>query len=275
MQVLVPCDGSAESAGWILGPVHRFLGGREGHVHLLRVIGPRAREDYGPLKEAREKLHAMVLNPEVENLRVSLWLEKSSDPAEGILSTIRRTEPNLVAMATHARTGVSRAVLGSVAETVLRGTTSPMLLCNEHGARMAGDQAPFRRILVPLDGSEVASAVVPHAQKLALAFEAEVVLLRIDPAFDDPGTKRYDELSGFLNTCASGLERMGVKKVTLVGSSGDPAQEILRTVEGQRVDLVAMSTHGRSGFDRLRFGSVAEEVLRHCPCPMLICRAPE
>ena len=141
----------------------------------------------------------------------------------------------------------------------------------------------FTRILVPLDGSPLAEAVLPHAQNVATLCRAELLLLRVvvfpapSMTLDDAGraARYHDDLTQLRAAALAYVERMALvlradgfvaRAETREGNVGD---EILSAAEARRCDLIAMSTHGRSGFQRLVLGSVAEGVLRHSDVPVL------
>jgi nucleotide-binding universal stress UspA family protein len=127
------------------------------------------------------------------------------------------------------------------------------------------------RILVSLDGSTLAEAVMPVAEALARAHEAELILLRvIDP--DVSPTFRDDEVEAefYLGRLRRRLEEDGLRHVRSVVSVGRPDAAIAETAEGQRADLIAMTTHGRSGLGRLVVGSVAQSVVRQASAPVLL-----
>lgn len=193
------------------------------------------------------------------------------DAAAGILARIDATHPGLVAMATHGRSGVARFVRGSVAERVLRACPAPLLLANPAG--LEAPRWPWRKLLVPLDGSDHAARVLPVVERLASALRAGVTLLRVDPYLAplEARSEGYDpeRAAASLEPVRRRLEAAGVAtrvRVTL----GVEADQILRAAED--VDLVALTTHGRSGLSRWLFGSVAEHVLRHCPRPLVVVR---
>jgi nucleotide-binding universal stress UspA family protein len=136
----------------------------------------------------------------------------------------------------------------------------------------------LKRILVPLDGSPLAEAVLPHATELAAFHKAEVVLLRVALAHTLPGVnavdaqvRAVDEAQTYLVKIETDLVARGlaVKSVVRYGHAADEILDHARTGE---VGLIAMSTHGRSGFRRWIVGSVAESVLRHAPVPVLLVR---
>lgn len=137
----------------------------------------------------------------------------------------------------------------------------------------------FARILVPLDGSVLAEAVLPRVTELATLHGAEVVLLRVALAHVLPGAdpivaqvRAVEEAEAYL---AGVEERLQACGITVHGAVryGHSAEEILDHAQVGGVDLIAMSTHGRSGIRRWMLGSVAERVLRAATVPVLLLRA--
>jgi nucleotide-binding universal stress UspA family protein len=137
----------------------------------------------------------------------------------------------------------------------------------------------MKRILVPLDGSSLAEAVLPQVQELAKALGAELFLVRAAVAHVFPGADPSEEeidvvrkAEEYVTEVAGRLRDAGIPIHTAV-RYGEAAEEILEHIRDNAVDLVAMSTHGRSGLSRLVLGSVAEQVVRHAPVPVLLMRA--
>jgi len=135
------------------------------------------------------------------------------------------------------------------------------------------------RILVPLDGSPLAEAVMPQVAELAAVRKAEVVLLRVALAHAFPGAdpveaqvRAVDEAESYLGKLESDLVAQGLTVKSVV-RYGHAAEEILDHARVGGVTLIAMSTHGRSGIRRWVLGSVAETVVRHSPVPVLLLRA--
>lgn len=140
----------------------------------------------------------------------------------------------------------------------------------------------YRRILVPLDGSGIAEQVVPYVVELAKAFSSDITVLWITPpvptvggipvASEERWISEYDENADeFLRGVASQFREAGVTAVT-ERAHGVPAQLILDQAQSIGADLVAMTTHGRGGLERLALGSVADEVVRRVHCPVLLVR---
>ncbi len=141
----------------------------------------------------------------------------------------------------------------------------------------------YKKILVPLDGSPFAEAVLPHVRELAQCTGAEIVLLRVAmrwmydyamPAPLLPGTtlnESEQEPAAYLERVAADLRAAGFMVTTEV-CAGPVAETILEYAEGIHVDLIAMSTHGRSGLARWFIGSVADKVVRAAKLPVLLAR---
>jgi len=139
--------------------------------------------------------------------------------------------------------------------------------------------AVYQRILVPLDGSLLAEAILSDVMELATLHRAEVVLLRVASAHARIGSDLTDaqvhavaEAEGYLAEKEQRLAGHGIRVSSAV-RYGLPAEEILDHARTSNIDLIAMSTHGRSGMERVLLGSVAERVLREAPVAVLLRRA--
>ena|SRR6266581_4648548 len=144
----------------------------------------------------------------------------------------------------------------------------------------------YKRVLVPLDGSLVAEGILPFILQIAGPLDLAVVLLRVVPWRPPPAIERgsyspvddvptsMDKAQAYLAEIVRGLDARGVRVETRV-RYGDPARGILAAADETGADLVAMTTHGRSGVGRLLFGSVAEAVLRRADIPVFLMRLTE
>ncbi|MDD5397622.1 MAG: universal stress protein [Dehalococcoidia bacterium] len=206
-------------------------------------------------------------------------------PPESILAYSRDHHMNLIIMATHGISGLRRWWLGSVFEKVASRATVPVLGIHSKQVReMDRDRkAAFKRILAPLDGSETGGAAMHDAEAIALKTGASIVLVHVLPAphaiearwlgpeftgfvkaMHDAGQKYLDKVDTRLS--ARGLD----VKVRIV--SGDPAGKIIEVAREEKADLIAMSTHGRSGIARWVLGSVADKILHESRIPMWLVR---
>lgn len=142
----------------------------------------------------------------------------------------------------------------------------------------------YRKILVPLDGSKTAEGVLPHAKALAYSEGAELVLLTVaanpvmDFAFSDPAIaqnaqREQEEASQkYTARIEEELKEAGFRVSTLL-RIGAVADTILNVAEEMQVDVIAMSTHGRTGPARWLLGSIADKVVRNSQVPVLLIRA--
>jgi nucleotide-binding universal stress UspA family protein len=152
----------------------------------------------------------------------------------------------------------------------------------------------FTRIMVPLDGSKVGEAALPVIEQLVATMapgtKIEVILIGVITLLrhwvvvgeaSAPVSYTDDELNiikqkvtDYLARTGDALRQKGMDVSTIVGT-GNAADEIIKAAEETKIDLIAMSTHGRSGLRRLAFGSITDKVLVRSKVPVLMVRAPE
>ncbi len=206
--------------------------------------------------------------------------------AAGLIKTIEETDSRLVVMTTHGHSGIGRWVFGSVADKMIHAAPTPLYLVRAQQTRPAPPQ--FLRVVVPLDGSELAEAALPSATELARATGAAISLVRVptlpvyvtavpETAGWIPDLLRETALEAktYLTEQAESLRSSGLdvsSDVELVVSGG-VAEGIMSFARQQRADVIVMSTHGRSGLGRWVFGSVADRVLRAADIPIWLVRA--
>jgi nucleotide-binding universal stress UspA family protein len=142
----------------------------------------------------------------------------------------------------------------------------------------------YRKILVCLDGSALAEAAIPHAQNLASDEGAEIILLRVsaNPAaefsFSDPGIAKKiieemeSETLAYMQSARAKLQRAGFRTSFLI-RQGAVTETILQVASERLVDVIVMSTHGRSGAQLLLLGSITYQVVRYSPLPVLVIRS--
>lgn len=262
----------------ILIPLDIFSMGDTVLVSLLPLIRSRKIEStlFHVAQEAQAAEKAKVLlevrrkGLESQGVAAKVLLG-TGRPAEEILRFAKEGGFDLVAMATHGRTGMERVTLGSVAEDVVRNSSIPTLLCKA-GGRVGG----WQRILVALDGSPGSEEVLGDVTRLAQSLEASVHLVKVDPGFALEDQYRGVELhpgeyssSTYLEEIALDLVSQGVPAFT-EKRTGFPADEISRLASELDAGLICMTTEGRPegspGMDR----SVAAKVIRSAPCPVYV-----
>ncbi|MCD6290533.1 MAG: universal stress protein [Anaerolineae bacterium] len=145
----------------------------------------------------------------------------------------------------------------------------------------------FKRILVPLDGSPLSERALPAAAALAEKFDGRLILLHVLdiptptlPALypeiaigwvEEAREQAHREAQRYLEKLRAALEEQGLGVEVLLRDTS-PAEDILDVATTGGVDLIVMSTHGQGGLARWTFGSVADKVARHSPCPVLLVR---
>jgi nucleotide-binding universal stress UspA family protein len=288
-KILVPLDGSP-AAEAVLPYVERIAITTNARIALFAAVDrPRDwGEDTGrDLKGERHEaesylrtLQARLTSATGNDVECEVV---SSEPAAAILAASERQQPDLIAMTTHGRSGVARWVFGSIAAKVLHATKTPLLVVRPRPDGKQGDAPNLRKILVPLDGSELSASALPFVAGLAKPLGASVVLYQsvFEPVMTYPGAEvvfddtvlREMEASArkALTLAADDVSAQGVT-ADVVATFGNAIDGIVWTAEREGADLIVMSTHGRSGVGRLVMGSVADAVVRRTALPVTLVR---
>ncbi|MGO9110325.1 MAG: universal stress protein [Thermoguttaceae bacterium] len=213
--------------------------------------------------------------------------------ADGILERARTKPADLIVMTTHGRGPASRFWLGSVADELVRHASVPIVLVRPQEASAdPGPEPNLRRILVPLDGSELAERVLEPAIALGSLMDAKYTFIRaVEPGWFPEGHPHLEEVKGelkvveqprlekrkaeaqvYLDGLAERLlaEARHIKTQVVVGESA--ATAVLDAVCRQDIDLIAIATHGRGNVKRLLLGSVADKIVRGTFVPVLVYR---
>lgn len=198
----------------------------------------------------------------------------------------RDNDVTLMTLATHERARHGSSGLGSTAQGVLdRAETSLLLVPVD---RPDGETISYRRILVPLDGSPRAESVLPVATRLARAHDAELILAHAVPRLETVGEAAPEAQArdlcarladhnergarAYLEELRGRLWNENLRVRSIISNQGDPRAQLRRLVADQHVDLVVMSSHGRSGMGDMPCGSVTEYLATHASVPLLIVR---
>jgi nucleotide-binding universal stress UspA family protein len=303
-RILVPLDGS-ELAEKTLKPAVRLAQaaareaaaeGEKVRLVLLRAASPLTMMAADPylydemmrmsLDEARTYLNTLAADL---NVAPALLATKAvtGSPADAIVHYAEENAVDLIMMSSHGRTGSRRWVYGSVAEKVMHHAPCATAIIRSH---VSTEMFQNRKILVPLDGSELAERALEPALGLAKVVDSDVLLFRVVPErelipefmipADEATYPRGAVNEQDLAEAEAYLQRVynahddrrlffDVKAV-----DGDVADTIVSYAEANHVDLIVISSHGRSGIGRWLHGSVAEKVLRGADCATLIIRPP-
>lgn len=276
-RILVSLDGSTEAEA-ILSTVRQLVPIRS-EVHFLHVVP----ELHGPV--GLEATHRVPLHDRGATYLAATrekWLPqgrgldlvRAGDPAEAIVGVALEQNIDLIAMTTHGRGGLQRFILGSVASTVVRAAQLPVLLTRPD---IPGPARPVERILLGIEGTETPEDLLVTVRSLMQSPAAEIILFHAREAVRDPAPvwaaplhlARRSPDEAHLRQLADRLEEQGFYSWPVL-STGDPAEEIIAQARKLDVDLIALSTHGRKGLDRVVEGSVAERVLHRSPVPVLL-----
>jgi nucleotide-binding universal stress UspA family protein len=313
-RILIPLDGSTRAERAI--PVAaRLAHASGGTVILVRVVSkssgfwPSVAERStlaqqvlaADLAEAERYLRGVASSPELEDVPTESVV-RYGPTVSSILATADASQADLIVMCSHGYTGITRRIMGSVAEKLARGASVPLLVLREDGP-VPGEAHPGSarplRALVPLDGSAEAKAALEPAAYLiaALAGSASGILHLVRVV--QPLTTDLEE-GGILTASAKarrylrataehireGFVAPAVTKLNLdvtwsVAVDTYVAETLIRTAENPEAsegedevlagcDLIALATHGRDGLQRWVMGSVTEQVLRDSKLPLLV-----
>ncbi len=213
-------------------------------------------------------------------------LEGLAGPA--LVVELDRSVPDLLVMATHGRGPLSRFWLGSVADHVIRHTSTPVLLLHPRdGDAVPGPELKMERIIAALDRSDESEAILAPLVSLARLTQAHLTLIHVvEPVLGVSGAVPpypvavpqetlellRSDAQKYLDRVADRLRGQGLGVATKVIVGLGVAGTILSQVDQGNYDLVAMTTHGATGFRRLLLGSVADKVIRGSHRPVLILR---
>jgi nucleotide-binding universal stress UspA family protein len=291
--VLVPMDGSGRSLAALpyAEAVARATGAA---VHLLAVVerepgGAVARPGFP--RTVLEEMRRVELTRQLEETAAPLrgrGLTVTTDlaygePADEILVAADAEPVTMTVMATHGRGAAQRMIVGSVADKVMRLSGRPTLLVRAQEGEVEAKPIVLRRVMVPLDGSPAAEHCLVAASELASATGATLTLVRVEP-YISVSTSPYEPVGvdlasmeaeiaaaahAYLEDVRSRLPAgFPVETVVLRGFA---AAMLIDFVTSGQVDLVVMTTHGRSGVRRLVLGSVADRMVRS-GVPVLLTR---
>lgn len=280
-KILLPYDGSEGSAA-VLHHAGEIAHRSDATIHILYVadtaresvtvvesdvVDTLVREGEDTVDEAAKTLDTLGVSHETAVVQ--------GHPAETIVEYAERYDFDLVVMPTHGREGISRYLIGSVSEKVVRLSSVPVLT-----VRMLDDEPlsfPYERLLIPTDGSGRAAHAADHALALAAALDATVhVISVVDTTSLGPDVRSVISDGETVATEAveeivADAEQRGIPTVEHV-DEGAPVEGILDCIEANSIDAVVMGTAGRSGTERILLGSVAEKTVRSAPVPVLTVR---
>ena len=282
--ILVPLDGSDFSAAAL--PVAAALARRTGATLQLAIV-------HDPSMYLHFKPGELTTfnKAELDNKCASLraWVEEQAASisntgvrahgtylegtiVEAIAEHAELTNANLVVMTTHARDGLDRLRVGSIAASFIAQSPVPVFLVRPSGpeAPSPGHELPTGSLLVPLDGSSFAEAILPVAAEFARALSLSIELISVCASSAIIATRAYLESAVAKLNPAPAI----AAKITVLDESA-AARALIDYAAQTHPAAIAMATHGRSGFVRLVLGTVTEKVLKGVEQPLLVYRPDE
>jgi len=299
--ILVPFDTSAK-AGLAVNYATSIARATGGRLILYSVIPDEALRHH-----AESQLARVARQIEQAGIAVTARIEYRAGVATAIVESARADGADLIAMPTSAWSDVDRWLRGSVADAVLRQAETPVLIVPAQagptvvvtrqaigtrrrraltlGPAWPRPGGPQPRILVTLDGSDVATQVLEPARALAGALKAELLLLHVverpvlRPSVEEDGAtpvwaqEPLTEAEQYLETVAASIPA-GEGSVRTLAVVGNPPAAISEAARTHKAHLIAMVTRGRGGLERQLLGSDATATLQQASDPDLLVRAP-
>lgn len=291
-RIIVPLDRSTLSEHAL--PAGAFLAQTFGvPLEIVHVIE----------KPIRQDIPEVTLHPSPESVRTDLEEVAgrydigvpvsinvlAGDPVRRLLQIGERDPDTILVMATHGRGGVVRTLLGSVADKVVRGASSPVMLVRPASDTSPPEPVAIQTVLVALDGSEFSERALPQAVDIARQAGAKLHLLRVveslwsagytglpydgmavDPQIVDAITRDLTaEASSYLTGVADRLKGEGID-VTWSVTEGRPADEIIFEAQRKPAAMIVTTTHGKGGLSRMFQGSVTTGLASLSSVPLLI-----
>ena len=288
LTLLVPLDGSKNSEQSL--PYALALAAPDGAIRLITVVSPPGtllggleRSDVQRLVSDAASKH---LDEVAERLRSRgvqsvTTLLANGDAAQEILANATDPAISMIVMTSAGRGALGRLDFGSVADRVARTSTIPVMIVR-HTEEISAEEATIGRIIVPLDGSQRALRAMPIATELAKRLKVPMLLMTAN----EPSGLMYghgasinvvdyqqiqdaiqSEMESRLEGQAEELKSEGIEVSTTI-ELGPPALALTRLCEQN--DIIVMTSHGRSGITRWLIGSVAEQLVRKAPVPVIL-----
>ena len=204
-------------------------------------------------------------------------------PYDEICRLAKTVPADLIVMPTHGRTGLKHVFLGSTAERIVQHSSCPVLVTRGKTVKSRnGSQAGIKTILAPVDFSKCSREGLRYAIAFANEFGAKIILVHATylgyiysaegaPLYDIPGLqKAAREIAERKMRNLLRSSNFGAVKFETAFTDGSPVIDICGFAKNHDVDLIITSTHGFTGFTHVLIGSIAEQVVRHAPCSVLV-----
>jgi len=285
-RILVPLDGSALGE-LALAYASELARGFDSEIHLVSV-------SEGKAAEYRRMIQVYIERTATE-LHGSLRKDKAvvktaildGNPADRILDYARQQKASLIITVSHGHSGILPWTMGSTAYRIVHGALVSVLLVRaSKSKKKGGPTGVFSRILLPLDGSATSERALVYGLEMAKKLKSQLTLLSVV----EPGQRVHtiggqdyiqfseqlvnamkEELSAYLGRTAKYFEKNDVR-VSSELRTGNAAEEIIKLSKIGKIQLVIMTSHGKSGLRQWVFGSVSNKVLHSGKTPLLLLR---
>jgi nucleotide-binding universal stress UspA family protein len=254
------------------------------------------------LDRVAETIKQHIRNKEKKEITITTKIAEG-EPAQSICELVNKNKIDLIIMPSVNASGLKiRKMLGSVTDHVCHTVPIPILLIKPQHAQLTRKEKLFNNILIPLDGSELSKLSLPVGEEVAVKLKIPIVLFEmalmgypsanssymygsdyvkindrdeqvIESNYAQANEAEESRVRSELIALEKELKEKGLSVDHRITSGIDAAKEIAQTSKEVGADLIVMSTHGRSGFDRWMMGSVAEKVLRYGEIPLLLVNA--
>ena len=287
-RILLPLDGSdiAENA---LAYGEELAGKFGSELVLYHVHGQEHQYQEHMFHVYLDSTAESMQNHMNSKIKISTIVE-AGEPTENICNLVDRNNIDLIIMTAVSSAGYKIGkLLGSVTDHICRNVPIPVMLIRPNSVKPPyPDGQFFKRILVPLDGSELSNLALPVAEELAARLKLSTTLFQMAnmirlydsgygvvtyPNYSALNEQEKERATTDLNTIQESLKQKGLDVTSTVILGFDAAYEIIEICKKANIDLVVMSTHGRTGLGRWVFGNVAEKVLRHGETHLLLVHA--
>lgn len=270
MKVLVPIDNRPSSQA-ILDALIAIKWHPATEISLITVV-PNQAEHFksdGTPSRAIEELESLIIDLQKVLPQCSLtFFVREGDPQAEIISFARQAHADLILTGANCKSSVERLLLGSVSQAVLNGAHCPVIVARSQYNVNPDAQGGFTNVLIAIDDSAYSDAAVQWLGTFAWLPQTRFTLLAViedDDAYgiaEDSLRRRADELSIVLQT----------NNISTEITRGRVADCILQLADMQKMQLIVVGSHGRTGVKKLVLGSVAQQVAQQAPCSVVVVR---
>ncbi len=273
-KILVPLDGSVTAEQALVCAV-QLAEAFNSELNIISIFDEKSTTEKNIcLSYVENKAYDLRKTIKGQEIKIKTVVLPGS-PAQKILDFVQQQEIRLIVMSSHGRSGILLWPLGSTADKILRRTRVPLIMVKIKEMPADNDAGGlFKRILVALDGSELAARVLPFSAELAARFNSEVILFRVIETdrpvhnlgvIDSVPYLEY-ELESAKNRAAEYLKHecsrfSKLENVKILVKTGNVAQEIIQYAQKNNCSLIALSSHTHSSLESWVIGSVTNKVL--------------